>query len=176
MAGRTGSIRPDDPRAGDSLPEDDVQRLDLAGHAQFPANSFETRAASKLLKGNNVRVFSDALDGNWSVWMSKANAVQSPKYATGRELWSTNDCNLTSEQLVPNMRSVMNLTLFGSPSRRSKPRQTTGNDGADGVLSGAWERGSPRSESRGSTCGGSLPPKSILCRRAGHKRGQKSWR
>ena len=141
MAGRIGSIRPSDSRDGDMPPADDVQRLDLAGQAQFPARSFETRAASWLLKGKNVRVFSDALDGNWSVRMSKGNAVQSPKCATGRELWSTNHRTHTSKQLVPNMGSILNLMLFGSPSRRSKPRQTTGADGADPVPSARLSAG-----------------------------------
>jgi hypothetical protein len=128
------------------------------------------------LKGKNVRVFSDALDGNWSDRMSKSNAVQSPKCATGRELWSTNRCTLTSKQLVPNMRSILNLMLFGSPSRRSKPRQTPGAAGADPASTGVWKRNSPRSNSRRSTCDGSVPLTSILCRCYGHKRGLKSWR
>src|ERR1017187_5097806 len=57
MAGRTRSVRPEDPWAGNMPPKQFVQFLDPAGHERLPARDFDPRAAKWLLKEKGMRVF-----------------------------------------------------------------------------------------------------------------------
>jgi len=108
-----------------------LQFLDPAGYAVFPVRNFKTRAAARLLKGKEVRVFSDALDGKRRVLMSKVCSVGNPNRTTGFLLWFRNHCISIPEPFVPRKRSI-GVLLPGSMPRRHEPGLSAGRGNARG--------------------------------------------
>jgi hypothetical protein len=126
MVGTTGSIRPGHPWAGNSPPRQFVQFLILAGHQLIPARDIEARAAKMLLEDMEVRVFSDALDRNWRVEMSRAKIAGDPNGAADCVLVIGKHCTYNSSPFVPSVTKKGFLTPFGSRSREYHPRNATG--------------------------------------------------
>jgi len=143
MAGRTRIIRPTDPRAGDTPPRVSVQCLDVAGQGRFPALIFETRAANRLLKGKEARVFSVALDGMWRALMSKVQTAGNPNRVSGSELWYRNHCNPTLEPFAPSTRNIGNSRPIGSVSGEREPGQATGRGVPSRSHANTWRSNKP---------------------------------
>ena len=138
MVGTTGSIRPGLSWAADTPPGNIVQFLILAGHQLFPARHFETRAAKRLLKEKKLRVFSDVLDRNWRVTMSRANVARDPNSAIDRELLIGHHCTHVLAPFVSNVRNTGILTPIGSRTRECHPSDATGGDALGRVPAGTW--------------------------------------
>jgi hypothetical protein len=119
-------------------PRQIAQFLILAGHGLLPARHFETRAANRLLKDKKVRVFSDALDRNWSSEMSKAKVAGDPNSAIDREFFIGNHCTHISAPFVSSVRNTGFLTPLGSSSREFEPSVATGGGALGRVHAGAW--------------------------------------
>ena len=126
MVGRTGSIRPGLSWAGDTPPGIFVQFLIFAGQGRLPARHFETRAANRLLKDKKLRVFSDALDRNWRVAMSRADAAGDPNSASDLEFSIGHLCIHTSPPFVSSVRNAVFLPPNRSKCRACHPSQLTG--------------------------------------------------
>ena len=138
MVGRTGSIRPGYPRAGSKPPRLFVQFLNLAGQSSIPARDIEARAANGLLEDMEVRVFSDALDRNWRVEMSRAKVAGDPNGAANCVLLIGRHCTYNLSPFVPSVTNKGFLTPLGSRSRDSHPRNATGGGLLVHNHSGAW--------------------------------------
>jgi hypothetical protein len=113
-----------------------VQFLILAGHQLFPARHFETRAAKRLLKDKKLRVFSDALDRNWRVKMSRANVARDPNSATDRELIIGHHCTYVSSPFVSKVGKTGFFTPIGSITREYHPSNATGGGASGRVPAG----------------------------------------
>ena len=120
MVGWTGKVRPRVPRASDSPHRCVLQFFVSAGCVKFPARMLKTRAADKLSKGKEVRVFLEALDGICGVGMSKAKASREPNCVTDLESLICNHCNPPSGRFVYSVVIVGALRSHRSPSRKRK--------------------------------------------------------
>ena len=140
MVGRTGSIRPGHQWAGNSPPRQFVQFLILAGHQLIPARDIEARAANMLLEDMEMRVFSDALDRNWRVEMSRAKIASDPNGAADCVLLICKHCTYNQPPFVPSATNTGFLTPFGSRSREYHPRNATGGGLLGHDHAGAWCR------------------------------------
>ncbi len=119
MVGRTGSIRPEVPRASGSPPEHVLLFFALAGRGIFPARRFQTRM-EKLPFGRQVRVFMDALDEFCGVGMSKANASRDLNCVAKCELSICNHCTPPSDRFVSSIVFVGIPGSLRSPFRKRK--------------------------------------------------------
>jgi len=119
MVGRTGSIRPEVPRACHRSSRHVLLFFILAGHENFPARRFGTRA-KKLPKGKQVPVFLGALDQFCGVGMSKANASRDLNCVANRELLISNHCTPPSDRFVSRIVLVGTLGSLRSPYWKRK--------------------------------------------------------
>ncbi len=136
MVGRTRSIRPRAPRASGTPPRDVLQFFVSAGNESFPAHKLETRAAKRLLKSKEVRVFLQALDDSLGVGMSKAKFLRDPNCVTRREFLLSNHCTPPSDRFVPRMVTPETLESHGNPFRKRGPRQAARRLASDRIHSG----------------------------------------
>jgi hypothetical protein len=147
MVGRTGSIRPSYPRAGSEPPRHFVQFLNLAGPRSFPAREIEARAANKLLEDMEVRVFSDALDRNWRVEMSRARVAGDPTGAADCVLIIGKHCTYNQLPFVFSVTNKGFLTPLGSRSWESRLSNATGGGALSDDLAIAWSVNLQRDDS-----------------------------
>ena len=96
-----------------------------AGYVRFPARNLKTRAADKLSKSKEVRVFLDVLDVNCGVGMSKANAPRDPNCVTNCESLICNHCTPPSDRFVHSVVIVGALGSHRRPSWKSKVGQVS---------------------------------------------------
>lgn len=138
MVGRTGSIRPEVPRASCSPPRHVLQFFVFAGRQIFSARRIETRAAGRLLNGKEVRVLSNALDENLGVGMSKAKASCDPSWVRCCELLVSNHCTPPSDRFVSGIVIPGAKGSHGSLLWKRKPGQATGSYALGRICSVAW--------------------------------------
>jgi hypothetical protein len=147
MGGRTRSIRPRVPRAGLGPPKVLLRLLDPAGQVLFPVRDFKARAANRLLKGKEVRVFLSALDESWRVRMSKDFGLINPNYVLLRGFVTGPHCIPPLESLISSKKNMRaNLSLENWP-RKHDPGRAAGGcawGSADGESGGAHQGKSHR--------------------------------
>jgi hypothetical protein len=153
MVGRTRRIRPRAPRASGTPPRHVVQFFVSAGNENFPARKLGTRAAKRLLKSKEVRVFLQALDDSLGVGMSKAKVLRDPNCVTRREFLLSYHCTPPSDRFVSRMATPETLESQGNPFRKRGLGQAARRLASGSIHSGGWRANAQRDESHQSAYG-----------------------